>query len=124
MASQRDIGGVALVRDMHMVEAHLVARCSFAGALNECLRHDGRDDHAIATAIHVSKGYMSKLLRCVWSAQSGRLVAFMRETRCLAPLQWMADQVGCELRPKKSALEEELDATRARLADLERRAAA
>lgn len=96
VVAERDFGGVVEVR-LVMLDAALVARTSFTGCLNECLRHDGREDQQIAAAIHITKGYLSKLLRAVWAAQVKRLVSFMRETKCLAPLQWMAHQVGCEL---------------------------
>jgi hypothetical protein len=96
VVAERDFGGVVEVR-LVMLDAAVVARTSFTGCLNECLRHDGREDQQIAAAIHITKGYLSKLLRAVWAAQVKRLVSFMRETKCLAPLQWMAHQVGCEL---------------------------
>jgi hypothetical protein len=108
VASQRDFGGVAAVR-VALLEQHLIARMSFSGAINECLRHDGREDQQIAAAIHISKGYMSKLIRSVWAAQTKRLIAFMKETRCPAPLQKMADEMGYELRAKKTELEDRLE---------------
>jgi hypothetical protein len=122
VVSQRDFGGVAIVK-LHLLEAHLIARASFAGCLNECIRHDGREHQQIAAAIHISKGYLSKLLASVWWAQIKRLIRFCKETRCLAPVQKIADELGYELRPKKSdlefALEEkerEADELRAQLA--------
>jgi hypothetical protein len=89
---------------------------TFSGAVNECLRADGRDDQEIATAIHISKGYMSKLIRSVWAAQIKRLVAFMKETRCAAPLQKIADEMGYELRAKKTALEQRTELLEMQLA--------
>lgn len=124
VVSQRDMGGVAQVRPLHALEPHIVAHGTFAGMLNECLRHDGREDQEIAAAIHISKGYLSKLLRSAWSAQAKRLIDFMRETRCVAPLQWLADQMGFELREKKTAVERERDELLARLAAIDGRAAA
>jgi len=121
VAVQRDFGGVAAV-EIAMLDKRLVARASFTGCLNECLRHDGREDQQIAEAIHVSKGYLSKLLRSVWAAQAKRLVEFMRETRNLAPLQWMAHQVGCEL-VRRDAMAERIAELQAELDQMRRVAA-
>lgn len=120
VVSQRDFGGVAVV-ELRLIEPHIVSRGTFTGMLNECLRLDGRDDQEIARAVSISKGYLSKLLRSVWWAQVRRFIRFMRETRCVAPLQWIADDLGFELRAKKSALEMERDAALARAAELEQR---
>jgi hypothetical protein len=108
---ERDFGGVSEVT-LALLDAAVIERVSFTGCLNECLRHDGRDDQQIASAIHISKGYLSKLLRAVWAAQIKRLIAFMRETKSLAPLQWIAHQMGCELvmRDRRAAEVAELQA--------------
>jgi hypothetical protein len=100
---QQDCGGVAAMKEPHQVPHHLIGKLSFTGSLNECLRHDGREDQEIASAIHISKGYLSKLLRSVWQAQAKRLVAFMRETQCIAPLQWMAHQMGVAIQESEEA---------------------
>lgn len=123
VVTQRDFGGVAPVA-LHTLDASLIARCTFTGALTECLRHDGRDDQEIARAIHISKGYLSKLLRSVWAAQITRLTRFMRETRCAAPLQKIADEMGFELRPKKSDLEMRAEAAEREAAALRAEVAA
>ncbi len=47
--------------------------------------------------IHISHGYMSRFMRGVAQQWAKRLVAFMRETRSIAPLQWLADQMGCDV---------------------------
>lgn len=104
-ATQADFGGLALVK-LSQVEPGLISRVSFTGALNECLRQDGREDQEIAAAIHISKGYLSKLLRSAWAAQAKRLVAFMRATRCVAPLQWIAWQMGYELSQRRKTEDE------------------
>lgn len=116
VVGQRDFGGVAPVR-LELLEPHLIARMTFSGAINECLRADGREDQEIASAIHISKGYMSKLIRSVWAAQIKRLVAFMKETRCPAPLQKIADEMGYELRAKKTALEHRAEVLERELAE-------
>lgn len=49
------------------------------------------------------------------------MVAFMRATNSLAPLQWMATQMGCDLVPM-DARAAEVAALRQRLNELERAA--
>ena len=119
---QRDVGGVAAVPSFHILRSDLLSRVTFDGALNECTRHDGRTDALIGESISISKGYMSKLMGGVWSGQMKRLVAFMRETNCIAPLQVLAREMGCEL-VVKSAAQAEIDRLEAALADARRRAA-
>mgnify|MGYP003544788334 FL=1 len=50
-----------------------------------------------------------------------RLVKFMQATGSLAPLQWLAEQVGCEVVPQ-DARAAEVAALKARLHELERAA--
>lgn len=111
-ASQRDFGGVVEVPEPHRIAVELLARVSFSGCLHECMRHDGRTDDEIGRAIHISKGYMSKFLRSVGETWAKRLVRFMRETNCIAPLQKMADDMGCDvvLRSSKEARIRQLEA--------------
>lgn len=114
--------GLALVGEVprqHMLEMTVVQRASFSGVLNESCKHSGMDDHEIADRIHISHGYMSKFMRGVGQQWAKRLIAFMRVTNSLAPLQWMADQMGCDL-TVRSAVSAELAAARARVAELER----
>lgn len=65
--------------------------------IHECLRYDGRSDELIAKVLQVSKGYMSKLARGVFARHMRLLVALMRSTHSIVPLQWLAHQVGCEV---------------------------
>lgn len=117
-ATQRDFGGVAVLPEPHRLDGQLLFRVSFSGCLHECVRSDGRTDEEIGRAINISKGYMSKFLRSVGEAWARRLVKFMRETNCIAPLQKLADEMGCDLvmRSSKEArireLEAQLEATR------------
>jgi hypothetical protein len=99
----------------------VVAGSSFSQVLQFAAHASGRDDEDLARAICICKGYMSRFMRAVGQQWAKRLVAFMRETGCVAPLQWMAHQVGCELvlRDGRAAEVAEL---RARLLELERAA--
>jgi hypothetical protein len=114
---ERDFGGLASLGPPHVLLPDSVIRVSFSGTLNECLRHDGREDQQIAAEIHISAGYFSKLLRGVWEAQIKRLVRFMRNTRCIAPLQWIAHQVGCDV-VVRAPIETELERLRRENAEL------
>lgn len=113
VVAQRDFGGVTAV-EITTLDGPLLERISFTGALNECLRNDGREDQEIARAVHISKGYLSKLLRSVWAAQVKRLIKFMRETKHLGPLQVIAREMGCEL-VRRDARAAEVAALKARL---------
>lgn len=114
---ERDFGGLASLGPPHALQPDSIFRVSFSGTLNECLRHDGREDQQIAAEIHISAGYFSKLLRGVWEAQIKRLVRFMRSTRCIAPLQWIAHQVGCDV-VVRAPIETELERLRRENAEL------
>lgn len=97
LVTQREIPCLALVREPHALSPTVIARCTFSGALNECVRHDGRDDNKICADLHISAGYMSKFLRSVGEAWARRMVLFMRTTNCIAPLQKLADEMGCDV---------------------------
>lgn len=88
---------VAEVAELQVLPLGLLASATYVGCLNEAARHSGLDDHEIAESCHVSAGYFSRFMRSVGVQQAKRLVAFMRATRSLAPLQWLAHQMGCDL---------------------------
>lgn len=99
----------------------VVSAATFNGALNEAARHSGLDDQEIADALHICHGYMSRFMRGVAQQWDRRLVAFCRVTQSLAPVQWMAEQLGCELVPRDSRAAE-IAELRQRLQQLERAA--
>lgn len=117
--TQADLPLIGLVPRSQLLEIALIERATFNGTLNEAVRHSGKEDQQIADEIHISAGYMSRFMRGVCQQWAKRLVAFMRVTNSLAPLQWMAHQMGCEV-VVCSEFARELAATRARLAQLER----
>lgn len=110
------LGGVA---PLQTVPLSVLDRASFNGCLVEAARHSGMDDNEIADAIHISHGYMSKFMRGVGQQWASRLVRFMRVTQSHVPLQWMANQMGCDI-TVRSVMSAELAAARARVAELER----
>jgi hypothetical protein len=100
-------------------DSNLVRRFTFSQALLDAAHHSGLEDKDIANKIHISSGYMSKFLSGVGEQWAKRLIKFMRVTQSLAPLQWLADQMGCDLTLRHSAAAE-LAAARARVMELER----
>lgn len=92
-----------------------------SAALRFACQTSGMDDYEIADKLHISHGYMSKVLRGTAGLYGKRLVAFMRVTGSLAPLQWLAEQMGCDLVQRDSRAAE-VAALKARLQELERAA--
>jgi len=111
--------------DMHRLPAALLLRVSFSGCLVAAAQHCGRTDEEIAPDIPMSQSYMSRFMRGVAEKWARRLVSFMRITQSLAPLQWLANQMGFDLvRRERTAAEIERDALLARPQELERGRAA
>lgn len=93
----------------------VIAVATFNGCLSHAAQYSGKDDQDIADEIHICHGYMSRFMRGVAQQWAHRLVAFMRATNSLAPLQWMAHQFGRELVEAGAARSNETE----RLAKLE-----
>ncbi|SDX14226.1 hypothetical protein SAMN05518669_103388 [Variovorax sp. YR634] len=110
---------LAEVQHPAVLEMFVVKQATFSGALNHACKHSGMEDQEIADAIHISHGYMSRFMRGVGQQWAKRLLAFMRVTGSLAPLQWLADQMGCDI-TIRSALSAELAAAKALIAEHER----
>lgn len=102
------------------LEHFVVQQATFSGVLNHAAKYSGMEDWDIADKIHISHGYMSKFMRTVGQQWAKRLVAFMRVTGSLAPLQWLADQMGCDI-TVRSVMSAELAAAKALIAEHERR---
>lgn len=102
-----------------LLELPVASAMSFNGALSEAARFSGLDDQDIAAAMHICAGYMSRFMRGTAQQWAKRLVLFMRTTNSLAPLQWLAAQMGCDLVPM-DARAAEVAALRQRLTELER----
>lgn len=88
-----------------------IEAASFSGVLVSSVMLSGFDDQDLAEKLHISKGYMSRFIREAGEAWAKRLVRFMRHTGSLAPLQWLADQMGCDVvvRSSQAALIKELE---------------
>lgn len=73
---------------------------SFASALADAIRTAELEDMEVADRIGISHGYMSRFLRRVGDEWASRLVRFMVVTNNTAPLQWLANEMGCDLAPR------------------------
>lgn len=119
--SQREMPFLAVVPVARLMDVAVMSRCTFNGAMADAARGSGMDDCHLADAIHVCPGYMSRLMRSVGQQWARRIVEFCRVTGSLGPVQWMADQLGCDLVQRDSRAAE-VAALRQRLQDLERAA--
>jgi hypothetical protein len=98
-SSNRELAlhGIAQAEPLQMLPAVVMRDASFSQVLQFAAQHSGFDDEEIAKAVCVCKGYFSRFMRGVAQQWAKRLVAFMRTTNSLGPLQWIADQVGCDV---------------------------
>lgn len=108
-------------RRLDLLPPGALVRASFNHTLQQAVLMSGMDQERLAKRIAISKGYMTKFLSGVTQQWARRLVRFMEETGSLAPLQWMAAQVGCEV-VQLDARAAEVAALQARLNELTRAA--
>lgn len=118
---QAELPLIGAVPRAQLLDRAVLAVATFNGALAEAARFSGLDDQDIADAVHICPGYMSRFMRGVAQQWAKRLVLFMRTTNSLAPLQWMAEQMGCDVVQRDSRAAE-LAALRQRVTELERAA--
>jgi hypothetical protein len=111
---QAGLALLGVVSGQQQMPIDLVRQATFGGCLSAAAQHCGKDDQQIAVEIAISQGYMSRAMRTVWAHWAKRLVAFMQVTNSVVPLQWIADQVGCDIKVREHEaarvreLEEEL----------------
>lgn len=116
--SQPELPLLGAVSHLQVLPPGVVAQATFNGVLAEAARHSGLDDQDIADAMAICHGYMSRFMRGVAQQWAKRLLRFMRATGSLAPLQWLADQMGCDVLVRATSaarireLETELQALR------------
>jgi plasmid maintenance system antidote protein VapI len=113
---QREIRTFHALQPAQGASGDFIKRASWDGVLRYAVQRSGMDDYEVADKINISHGYISRVLKGTAGLWGDRMVAFMRATGSIAPLQWLADQMGFELRMKELTEEEML---RARLAELE-----
>lgn len=112
---------LAQVRAPALAEIEFIRAAPAPATLRYAVQRSGKDDHEVADEICISHGYMSKVLHGTAGLHNARLVAFMRSTGSLAPLQWLADQMGCDVVQRDSRAAEVAE-LHARLRELERAA--
>jgi hypothetical protein len=114
---------LAAVQPAKAAPALFIAACDDVGAMRYATQCSGMDDFEVADELAISHGYMSKVLHGTAGLYGKRLVRFMRITGSIAPLQWLAEQMGCEV-VVKDARAAEVAALQSRLAELTSRRAA
>ncbi|WP_295541029.1 hypothetical protein [uncultured Pseudacidovorax sp.] len=102
-----------------LLDPNTVNKTTFNGVLTFAAQHSGMEDQELAEHMHISAGYMSRFMRGIAQQWAKRLLVFMRTTGCLGPLQWMADQMGCDL-VLRSAHDAKLRELHAQIAALQR----
>jgi hypothetical protein len=117
---QRGLGLIGAVRTAPVeADADFIRRSSWDGTMRYAVQRSGMDDYEVADEMNVSHGHFSKVMKGAAGLWGHRLVKFMRVTGSVAPLQWLADQMGYEIRPKTvnqriADLEAELERERAK----------
>lgn len=102
-----------------LVPLQALRGASLSGVLLNALLHSDFDQVTLAERMHISEGYMSRFLKSRAEAWAQRLVRFMRLTGDLGALQWIADQMGCDL-VQRDVRAAEIAELQSRLADLQR----
>ena len=120
--SQGGFPFLAQVRRPALADIDFIRSAPAPAALRYAVQRSGKDDFEVADEINISHGYMSKVLKGTAGLHNARMVAFMRSTGSLAPLQWLAEQVGCDVVQRDSRAAEVAE-LQARLRELERAAA-
>ncbi len=106
------------LQPMRLADASFIRSCTWDASLRYAVHNSGVDDYEVADGIPVSHSYMSKILKGTAGLYGQKLVTCMRHTRSLAPLQWLAEQLGCDVVPRDSRAAE-VAALTARLRELE-----
>jgi hypothetical protein len=116
--SQGELALLGVVPSSALAAPEFIARASWEGAMRYAVQRSGFDDFEVADQMFISHGYMSKVLKGVAGFYGERLVQYMRRTGCVAPLQWLAERMGYEL--KRKAPESEVDKLKRELAEAQR----
>lgn len=103
-----------------VADSVLAAKPTFRHAMNLAIEVSGLQDEQIAEFLGVSPGNISKYKSGTYNWPQDQLVVFMELVGNKIPARWLALQVGCSLKPLQTTLEEELEAAKAQIADLER----
>lgn len=104
---------------LRLLPASAMLGATFSGVLGWALIQSGMEQRDAAREVHVSEGYMSRFVSSLGEQWARRMVRFMRATESLGPLQWMAEQVGCDV-VQRDTRAAEVAQLQARLAELQR----
>lgn len=113
---QGEMPWICQVRGPQPAEIDFISRASWDGVLRYAVQWSGKDDYEVADEIPISHGTMSKVLKGTAGLWGHRLVKFMRATESLAPLQWLANEMGCDI-VRRAPLETEVERLRRELAE-------
>jgi len=108
-------------QSFRLLPASVLTGATFSNVLQHAALFSGCDQVQLAKAVFISKSYMTKFLGGVGERWAKLLVRFIRETQCLGALQWIANEVGCEV-VVRDAARSELEQLRALVARMERAA--
>lgn len=95
--TQREMQFFASVPAPHQAPTEFISRATWVGVLRYCIQRCHLDDYEVADRLHISHGYMSKVLKGTGQLAGERLSRFMAITQCVAPAQWLAHQVGADI---------------------------
>jgi hypothetical protein len=98
----KDQGDLALIGEVPSAapipaDSSFISVSSWEGVMRYAVQRTGDDDYEIADEVGISHSYICKVLKGTAGLYGKRLVKFMRVTKSLAPLQWLAHQMGCEI---------------------------
>jgi transcriptional regulator with XRE-family HTH domain len=121
-STQRELPVIQEIEEESLQELPLraVRGSTFNQVLAHALLHSGLDQNALARRIHISEGYMSRFLKGIAAAWAKRLVLYMRHCKSIGPLQWLAEEMGCDV-VVRANVARELASAKARVAELESR---
>ena len=98
----------------------ITAQPTFTAALNLCINASGLTDKEVAGALDIDAATWSRIRSGQAHFPQDKLDRLMDLCGNEIPLQWLADRAGYELRPKRTALEEQIEYLQQQLAERDR----
>ncbi len=119
MTTQREMPWLSEMRRPQMADAALVNnRRDMLEAVQLCVQLSGEKNEALRQSLSVTKGHFTKIMQGAASLPLRKLPALMRQAGNIAPLQWLAHEMGYELQEvSKTARIAELESLLAKLKD-------
>jgi transcriptional regulator with XRE-family HTH domain len=95
---QREIPILAEMQRPTRADEHLVSRAGdLLGAVQMCVQLSGLSNEAICERMGIDPGHWTRMMQGRASLQLRKLPALMRICGNLAPLQWLASEMGFDL---------------------------